>query len=397
MPETPRNIVIDDTTLRDGEQSAGVAFTLQEKVDIATRLSRLGVSELEVGIPAMGDEECADIRVLSACDLNARLLVWCRMHEADLRACSGLGIDLVDLSIPVSDQQIEHKLGQNRGWVLKRIEEFVGRALDMGMEVSVGGEDSSRADVDFLLQVLEIAQRSGARRFRFADTVGILEPFGTRDVISRLRAHTDLEIEMHAHDDLGLAVANTQAAVLGGATHVNTTVNGLGERAGNAALEEVVAGLEGLYGFDTGVSLYKFGDLSERVAKASGRTLAWNKSLVGEGVFTHESGIHVDGLIKSPKNYQGFDPVTLGRQHEFVLGKHSGRSGVEYAYQQLGIYLTTQESSAILPLVRRYVTNTKHSPDATELHSFYAQVSAGTSVVGRESANRLLDGLGVVA
>lgn len=384
MQQTPRTIVIDDTTLRDGEQSAGVAFSLQEKVDIATRLDQLGVAELEVGIPAMGDEECADIRTLASLNLNARLLVWCRMHQTDLDACSNLGVGLVDLSIPVSDQQIQHKLGQNRAWVLKRIEAFVSQALDMGLDVSVGGEDSSRADVDFLLQVLETAQRSGARRFRFADTVGILEPFGTRDVISRLRANSDLEIEMHAHDDLGLAVANTQAAVLGGATHVNTTVNGLGERAGNAALEEVVAGLEGLYGFDTGVSLYGFGDLSDMVAQASGRTLAWNKSLVGEGVFTHESGIHVDGLIKSPKNYQGFDPLTLGRKHEFVLGKHSGRSGVEYAYEQIGIRLTAQESSAILPLVRRYVTETKQSPTASVLRGFYAQVSAGTSAVGRD-------------
>ncbi|HPE72918.1 MAG TPA: homocitrate synthase, partial [Candidatus Competibacter sp.] len=254
----PRALTIDDTTLRDGEQSAGVAFSQDEKRAIASELAALGVPELEIGIPAMGAEECASIRDLVMLGLNARLLVWSRMCEADLRQCRDLGVWAIDLSVPLSDQQLRHKLGWRREQALDAIRRFVPQARGLGLEVIVGGEDASRADHDFLLLAAETAQASGARRFRFADTLGIMEPFGVLAIFQRLRAAVDLELEMHAHDDLGLATANTLAAALGGATHANTTVNGLGERAGNAALEEVVLGLRKLYGFQVEVDLSRF-------------------------------------------------------------------------------------------------------------------------------------------
>ncbi|MGD8843121.1 MAG: homocitrate synthase, partial [Gammaproteobacteria bacterium] len=231
MNQAHPRVTINDTTLRDGEQSAGVAFSLEEKIAIARRLDAIGVPELEVGIPAMGAEEQASIRTLASLGLAARLMVWSRMREDDIRQCRGLGVDLVDISVPVSDQHIRRKLGRNRAWVLRMIQCNVSLARDMGFEVCVGGEDASRADDGFLLELLGVAQRCGARRFRFADTVGVMGPFALSARIARLRRSTDIELEMHAHDDLGLATANTLAAVVAGATHVNTTVHGLGERA----------------------------------------------------------------------------------------------------------------------------------------------------------------------
>ena len=375
------SVGINDTTLRDGEQTAGVTFNADEKIAIACALAQAGVLEMEVGIPTLGAEERETIRAISALPLPIRPMVWARMCLSDVRTADLCLVPFVNLSIPVSDIHLHHKLKRDRAWVLKTVADVVRFAIDRGMVVCVGAEDASRADRDFVCRVAEAAQSAGAVRFRFADTLGILDPFTAFDRIGHLHKSVDIPIEMHAHDDLGMATANTLAAVLAGARYVNTTVNGLGERAGNASLEEIVVALHVIYGWKTGVDTKQLPVISELVGRASGRPAPPQKSVVGEAVFTHEAGIHVDGLLKDVHTYQGFDPADVGRSHRIVLGKYSGSRAVEYVYGKLGIQISRSQAHHIVGLVRTHAVTTKTSPNDQDLQRFLGQTQAYAAAV----------------
>lgn len=370
MPQPP---VINDTTLRDGEQTAGVAFTVQEKCAIAHALAAAGVPEMEIGIPIMGEDEIACINAIAAQARPATLMVWGRLTEADLAAALRCDADIVHLSISVSDIQLQHKLDRSRDWVLQEIGRIIGAAASTGRSISFGAEDASRADPAFLAAAASQARDHGARRVRYADTLGVLDPFSTHAAIAHLRAAVGdaMEIEIHAHNDLGLATANTLAALRAGATHASTTVNGLGERAGNAALEEVVMAARHLQQGETGVDTRQLVGISQLVEQASGRRVAFNKSIVGEAVFTHESGIHVDGLLKNAATYEAFDPAEVGRERRTVLGKHSGSQAVRHAYRALGVALDDDGlTRRLLARIRHHAVQAKRAPTQDELHAF---------------------------
>ncbi|MGG7179072.1 homocitrate synthase [Clostridium paraputrificum] len=368
-----KKIYIVDTTLRDGEQTAGVVFANEEKIAIATMLSELGVDQLEVGIPTMGGDEKQAIKDIVKRNLKSSIMAWNRAVISDIQESIDCGVDAVAISISVSDIHIKNKLRTSREWVLENMVKAVEFAKKNGVYVSVNGEDASRADRDFLVQFMKVAKEAGADRFRYCDTVGVMGPFKIEEDIKYLHDNTDLDIEMHTHDDFGMATANAIAGIRGGANHVGVTVNGLGERAGNAALEEVAMALKFVYGLDVDMDTTMFREISKYVSRASGRELPIWKAIVGTNMFAHESGIHADGAIKNPKNYEAFDPSVVGLERQIVIGKHSGRAAIVNKFEEYNIELTNEEANGILELVRSTSVRLKRTLFDKEVVALYKE------------------------
>lgn len=368
-----KDIKIIDTTLRDGEQTAGIVFANREKVRIAKFLDEIGVHQIEAGIPVMGGDELEAIKKICQSGLKASIMGWNRPVIKDIEKSLICGVDAVAISISTSDIHIKHKLRTSREWVLEHMVKATEFAKKEGVYVSVNAEDASRSDLDFLIQYAKAAKEAGADRLRYCDTVGILEPFMTYNNIKTILDAVDIEIEMHTHDDFGMATANALAGVMAGASWVGVTVLGLGERAGNAPLEEVVMSLKHLFKRDLGFKTSIFREVAEYVSRASGRELPAWKSIVGSNMFAHESGIHADGALKNPKTYEAFMPEEVGLERQIMVGKHSGSAALKAKYAEYGIRLTDHQAEEMLPKIRSYTVSLKRPLFDKELMYIYEE------------------------
>jgi homocitrate synthase NifV len=355
-----RIIRIVDTTLRDGEQAPGVSFSLKNKIRIAEMLAAAGVDELEAGTPAMGPQVQADIRALAGLGLSCILSVWCRAKAKDIAMARECGTGHIHISFPVSSTLLK-VMGKDESWVLRELEHLVPMARWDFNHITVGAQDATRAEPSFLGIFLNLAADMGVSRVRIADTVGLATPVSVNNLIRGLISlNPGTDLEFHGHNDLGMATANSFTAIAAGVSAVSVTVNGLGERSGNGALEEVVQVI-GLTGeVKCGVDIKRLMDICEYVAEASGRPIPPGKPVSGADVFTHESGIHCAALLKDNLSYQPYLPETVGRKGaRFVLGSHSGKRAIQYLLARAGVNVSVEEAARIKEVLSNHYLNSE--------------------------------------
>lgn len=324
-----------DSTLREGGQTVGVAFTLEQKVAIARNLVRVGVEEVEVGIASPLDKELPDVVARCRGEAGVRCLgLWCRFRKEDIACALQLAPDVLSLSIPVSDLHIATKLNRGRAAVATMVAKSIAKAKRAAPYVSLGLEDATRAEPGFLREIVSVACASGVDRIRIADTVGVATPGSIAALVRELRTFA-VEIGVHMHNDFGMATANAIAALEAGAHWADVTVLGLGERAGNSRLEEVAGylALQGTRPYDT--TLLR--PLAILAGECAGRSVAAHQPVIGAEIFTCETGLHLAGLVNDPRTYEPYEPVLVGAKRTFVYGAKIGRRGMVERLRQLGV------------------------------------------------------------
>jgi len=349
----PKDITIYDTTLRDGEQTPGVCLGTPEKLEIAKKLDELGIHQIEAGFPIVSKQEKNSVRSIVNENLDADILVLSRTKKEDIDVAIDCGVDGIITFMGTSDLHLEHKLKLTREQALNVCMKSIEYAKDHGIFVAFSAEDATRTDLDFLKRIYKKAEEYGVDRIHIADTVGAINPQGMDFLIKELRSHLKTDIALHCHNDFGMALSNCISGLLAGANAISTTMNGIGERAGNTSLEEMVMALKIMYGVDLGFNIKVFYELSRLVEKHTKMVVPHNKPIVGRNVFRHESGIHVDAVIEEPLTYEPFLPELIGHHRRIVLGKHSGCRAVKAKLEACGIEVSKDELCKIVEEVKK--------------------------------------------
>lgn len=367
-------VILEDTTLRDGEQTPGVAFSVDDKIRVHDLLVEAGVRWIEAGIPAMGGEELRALQKLMSMESPATLIAWNRGVRADVEQSLDLGFQAIHIGLPASDRLLRSSVGRDRGWLLEQARILIAVAKEKGAFVSISAEDVARTDLGFLEEYACVVAESGADRLRLSDTIGALGPEEYARRVEAVTSVCSIAVQCHAHNDYGLALANTLAGVKAGARWFHVTVNGIGERAGMPDLAQVVMALQRLYSVDLGIDPTCLKPLSNLVSKLTDVTPVPWQPIVGENVFAHESGIHVNAMLRDSEAFEAFAPADVGGTRRLVLGKHSGRALVRQMLSAAHIDATEDEIAKCLELSREWAVRSGESVDATRLSELLASV-----------------------
>ncbi|MCT8337398.1 2-isopropylmalate synthase [Methanoculleus sp. Afa-1] len=361
-----KNVTVFDTTLRDGEQTPGISFTLEEKLGIAEQLSGIGVHAIEAGFPASSDAERDIVRAITNLGLSAQVCGLARSLRADVDACIDCGVDMVHVFIPTSDVQREYTIRKTREQVLETTGDIIAYARDHVGRCMFSAMDATRTDWDYLIEVYRVAVDAGATIINVPDTVGVITPTAMKRLIERIDREVNCPIDVHCHNDFGLAVANTIAAVEGGASQVQVTVNGIGERAGNADLAQTVMVLSSIYGIDTGIRTQSLVETSRLVSRYAGMSVPAIQPIVGENAFAHESGIHSHGVITRSDTFEPgiMTPEMVGHRRRLKLGKHAGRHAVKQMLAEVHMEPADEQIDEIVLRVKEIAGRGKRVTDA---------------------------------
>ena len=376
---------IFDTTLRDGEQTPGISLTAEEKVKIARQLDRLGVDAIEAGFPIASTGEREAVRAVATAGLSCEIVGLARASRADVDAAVDAQVNSIHIFLATSDLHLKYKLKLTRPEVLQRITDSVGYAKSHGKLVEFSAEDATRTDIAFLKEAYQAAESAGAGRVNIPDTVGVSSPHTIAQITREITSSVKVPVSIHCHDDFGLAVANSLAAVEAGAAQVHVTMNGLGERAGNTSLEEVVMSLHRLYDRQTNIKTELLYETSRLVSALTGMRVQPNKAVVGDNAFGHESGIHTHGITEMPLTYEPYDPADVGRRRWFQAGKHAGAHGIAVQLAEAGYFPDKGQLTEI-------VTRVKTIGDKGKTVTDNDLIAITEAVLGRTSAReRILD------